>query len=354
MILGVGGGSIMDCCKAISMAAVYPGDVWESFWARPGVMDFTPLPLGVIVTVAGTGSEMNGGAVITNTEQKVKTGRDYPACNPRFALMEPAYTMTVPKRQTASGGFDVLIHIMETYFSAPDEENVSNDISEALMRDVIRDLRAVMQNPADPTARSNLMWEASMAENRLIKLGKQCDFQCHQMEHQLGAYTGCNHGEGLAVLHPAYYRRICRDGLPNSSGLRCVSGGSPLPERPMKSLPWPGYRLWQTLSGKSAIRPGRSGVTLPMGRPPWAGRGVCTGGLPHGALSQRQKRAIRRLSPAPVSAGTCPWPETAEASVSGRPDGPEAAGGAKAPGISSEGIPPPAAKAEPNISADKQ
>lgn len=213
MILGVGGGSVMDCCKAISMAAVYPGDVWESFWARPGVMDFTPLPLGVIVTAAGTGSEMNGGAVITNTEQKVKTGRDYPACSPRFALMEPAYTMTVPKRQTASGGFDILSHIMETYFSAPDEENVSDDISEALMRGVIRDLRAVMQNPADPTARSNLMWEASMAENRLIKLGKQCDFQCHQMEHQLGAYTGCNHGEGLAVLHPAYYRRICRDGL---------------------------------------------------------------------------------------------------------------------------------------------
>lgn len=214
MILGIGGGSVMDCCKAISMAAVYPGDVWENFWARPGVVDFTPLPLGVIVTVAGTGSEMNGGAVITNEEKKVKTGRDYPACNPRFALMDPSYTMTVPKRQTVSGGFDVLSHIMETYFSATDEENVSDDISEALMRGVIRDLRAIVKDPQDYTARSNLMWESTMAENRIIKLGKRCDFQCHQMEHQLGAYTDCNHGEGLAVLHPVYYRHICKDGLP--------------------------------------------------------------------------------------------------------------------------------------------
>lgn len=213
MILGIGGGSVMDCCKAISMAAVYPGDVWENFWARSGVMDFTPLPLGVIVTVAGTGSEMNGGAVITNEEKKVKTGRDYPACNPRFALMDPSYTMTVPKRQTVSGGFDILSHIMETYFSAPDVENVSDDISEALMRGVIRDLRAAVKDPQDYTARSNLMWESTMAENRIIKLGKHCDFQCHQMEHQLGAYTDCNHGEGLAVLHPVYYRRICKNGL---------------------------------------------------------------------------------------------------------------------------------------------
>lgn len=213
LILGVGGGSVMDCCKAISMAAVYEGDVWNDFWARPGFVDFEPLPLGVIVTVAGTGSEMNGGAVITNGQQKIKTGRDYPKCNPKFALMDPTYTMSVPKKQMISGGFDILSHIMETYFSEPDEENVSDDISEALMRGVIRDLRAAIQNPKDYTARSNLMWESTMAENRIIKLGKRMDFQCHQMEHQLGAYTNCNHGEGLAVLHPVYYRHIYRNGL---------------------------------------------------------------------------------------------------------------------------------------------
>ena len=96
MILGIGGGSVMDCCKAVSMAAVYEGDIWEDFWARAGVIDFEPMPLGVIVTAAGTGSECNGGAVITNEEAKIKTGRDYPKCNPKFALMDPTYTYSLP------------------------------------------------------------------------------------------------------------------------------------------------------------------------------------------------------------------------------------------------------------------
>lgn len=209
IILGIGGGSVIDCCKAVAMAAVYPGDIWDDFWARPGVVDFEPLPLGVIVTAAGAGSEMNGGAVITNEEKKIKTGRDYPACNPRFALMDPTYTLSLPKEQMVSGGFDILSHIMEAYFSWPDEDNVSDDIAEALMQGVIRDLRASVKDPQDYTARSNLMWESAMAENRILKLGKRCGFPCHQIEHQLGAYTGCNHGQGLAVLHPAYYRRIC-------------------------------------------------------------------------------------------------------------------------------------------------
>ena len=214
LILGIGGGSVMDCCKAVSMAAVSEKDVWEEYWAKPGVIDFAPLPLGVIVTVAGTGSECNGGAVITNEELKIKTGRDYPACNPKFALMDPTYTYSVPVKQMISGAFDTLSHIMETYFSESDEDNVSDDISEALMRSVIRNLRAAIRDPRDYTARSNLLWASTMAENRIIKLGKKCDFECHQMEHQLGAYTNCNHGCGLAVLHPVYYRHIYRDGLP--------------------------------------------------------------------------------------------------------------------------------------------
>lgn len=213
MILAVGGGSAMDCCKAVSLAARYEGDIWEDFWVRPGVIDFDPLPLGVIVTVAGTGSECNGGAVITNEEKKIKTGRDYPKLNPRFALMDPTYTFSVPQKQMVSGGFDILSHIMETYFSAPDEDNVSDDIMEALMKSVIRNLRTAIQNPEDYTARSNLMWDATMAENRIIKMGKRCDFECHNMEHQLGAYTDCNHGCGLAVLHPVYYRHVYKNGL---------------------------------------------------------------------------------------------------------------------------------------------
>lgn len=213
LILGVGGGSVMYCCKAISIAARYEGDVWNDFWASRGIFDFDPLPLGVIVTAAGTGSECNGGAVITNQERKVKTGRDYPQCNPKFALLDPCYTYSIPKFQMISGGFDTLSHIMEIYFSEPDEDNVSDDIAEALMKNVIRNLRAAIRNPQDYIARSNLMWDATMAENRVIKLGKKTDFECHQMEHQLGAYTDCNHGAGLAVLHPVYYRHIYRDGL---------------------------------------------------------------------------------------------------------------------------------------------
>jgi len=213
VILGVGGGSVMDCCKAISLAARYDGDVWADFWARPGIIDFKPLPLGVIVTVAGTGSECNGGAVITNEDLKVKTGRDYPQCNPKFALLDPEYTYSVPEFQMVSGGFDTLSHIMEIYFSEPDEDNVSDDIAEALIKNVIRNLRAAVAGPKDYTARSNLMWDATMAENRIIKLGKKTDFECHQMEHQLGAYTDCNHGAGLAVLHPVYYRHIYRSGI---------------------------------------------------------------------------------------------------------------------------------------------
>lgn len=213
LILGVGGGSVIDCCKAISMAAVYEGDLWSDFWNRRGQINFDPLPLGVIVTAAGTGSECNGGAVITNEKLKIKTGRDYPLCNPYFALLDPTCTYSVPKAQMISGGFDILSHIMETYFSLPDEDNISDDLSEALMKASIRELRTAVKDPKNYAAQSNLMWAAVMAENRIIKLGKKCDFQCHQIEHQLGAYTDCNHGQGLAVLHPVYYRHIYRDGL---------------------------------------------------------------------------------------------------------------------------------------------
>lgn len=213
LILGVGGGSVMDCCKAISIAARYDGNVWENFWERPGVIDFEPLPLGVIVTIAGTGSECNGTGIITNQERKVKCGRDYPQCNPKFALMDPAYTYIVPNFQMIAGGFAALSRIMEIYFSPPDEHNVSDDLAEALMKNVIGNLRAAICNPEDYTARSNLMWDASMAENRIIKLGKKTDFTCHQIEYQLGAYTNCNQGAGLAVLQPIYYRHIYKRGI---------------------------------------------------------------------------------------------------------------------------------------------
>ena len=214
LILAVGGGSVMDCCKAVSLAVVYDGDIWEDFWMKAGTVNVKPVPLGIVLTVTGTGSEMNGGAVITHEAMKIKTGRDYPALNAQFALLDPLYTYSVPKKQMVSGSFDSLSHMMEIYFSLPNEDNVSDEINEALMRSVIRNLRKAIENPEDYTARSNLVWASTMAENRILKLGKKTDFECHLMEHQVGAYTDCNHGCGLAVLHPPYYRHIYKDGLP--------------------------------------------------------------------------------------------------------------------------------------------
>lgn len=213
MILGIGGGSVMDCAKAVALAAGCRGDAWENYWARKGIIDFDPIPTGMIPTTAGTGSECNGAAVITHEKRKIKTGYDYPKCSPRFALMDPVYTFSVPKEQMVAGAFDSLSHIMETYFSEPDEQNVSDELAEALMRNIIRNMRMAVENPRDYTARSNLLWDSTLSENRLIKLGKKCDFACHLMEHQLGAYTDCGHVQGMAVLHPSYYRHIYRDGL---------------------------------------------------------------------------------------------------------------------------------------------
>lgn len=214
LIIAIGGGSVMDCSKAIAAQALYEGDAWEDFWMQGKPMTHRRIPCGVVVTMPATGSEVNGCAVLTNEETHIKCDRDYPEMNPAFALMDPAYTLTMPLRQMRAGTFDILSHIMETYFSFPAEDNPADDVSEGLMRGLIRDFRAAAEDPEDLHARSNIMWTASLAENRIIKTGKTKDFQAHNMEHQLSAYTDCNHGEGLAVLHPAYYRHICKDGLP--------------------------------------------------------------------------------------------------------------------------------------------
>lgn len=213
LIIAVGGGSVMDCCKAIAVQAHYDGDAWTDFWMEGKPMTHDRIPCGVVVTMPATGSEVNGCAVLTNEETKIKTDRDYAEVNPVFALMDPAYTLTMPLRQMRAGTFDIFSHIMETYFSFPLYGNPADDVSEGLMRGLIRDFRAALADPQDLQARSNIMWTASLAENRIIKTGKTKDFQAHNMEHQLSAYTNCNHGEGLAVLHPAYYRHIYKAGL---------------------------------------------------------------------------------------------------------------------------------------------
>ena len=206
LVLAVGGGSVIDCCKIVCAQAVTDEDLWEVEMVRHSAPAVTSIPLGAVVTASGTGAEMNGGAVITNEDAKIKGGMF--AAAPRFAVLDPEYTMTLPRMQVLSGAFDTLSHAMETYFGRSDRDNVSDEVALAVMRSTVVNMRTLLKDLNDYTARSNLMWTSAMAENGILKVGRLTDFECHQMEHQLGAYTDCNHGQGLAVLHPAYYRRI--------------------------------------------------------------------------------------------------------------------------------------------------
>lgn len=214
-ILAVGGGSVMDCAKAVALAAAAPespDEIWEKYWEKAVPLTFTPVPVGCVVTVPGTGSEMNGEGVITNEERKIKTSVNYHGNYPKFSILDPEYTFSVSPLQTACGGFDMLTHVMETYYSWPDGDNLSDAVSEALMRSIVKNLPAAVAEPENYEARSNLMWASSLAEIGLIKLGKTLDFEPHMIEHQMGAYTDCNHGAGLAVIHPTYYRHIAGNG----------------------------------------------------------------------------------------------------------------------------------------------
>ena len=204
-ILAVGGGSVIDCCKIVSAQAKLDKDIWElEYTDHKQPTEF--IPMGAVVTAFGTGAEMNNGAVITNEEKMLKSalwGAFY-----SFAILDPAYTMTMPMKQVISGAFDSLSHSMETYMGSPREVNLSDEINEATQRNIIRNIRATLKDPQDIQARSELIWAAAMAENGILKIGKATDFQCHMLEHQLGAYTDCNHGQGLAVLHPVLYRHM--------------------------------------------------------------------------------------------------------------------------------------------------
>lgn len=207
-ILAVGGGSVIDCCKVVSAQAVLDEDIWDMEYGR-GIFPAAGIPMGAVVTASGTGAEMNAGAVITYEDKKWK-GPVF-GTSASFAVLDPAYTMSVPPMQVLSGAFDTLSHAMETYLGSSDQDNVSDDVALAVMRNTVVNMRRLLDNIDDRQARSNLMWDSAMAENGILKCGRLTDFQAHQIEHQLGAYTDCNHGQGLAVIHLAYYRHIVKD-----------------------------------------------------------------------------------------------------------------------------------------------
>lgn len=208
-ILAVGGGSVIDCCKIVSSQAMMDVDAWDDWYVGHNLPNEF-VPMGAVVTASGTGAEQNNGAVITNEEKKLK--QPLFGAFHSFAILDSDLTKTLPMKQVISGAFDTLSHCMETYMGKPQSTNVSDEVNEAVMRNVIKNIHAIIADPDDDFARGELMWDSAMAENGLLKLGKVTDFQCHMIEHAVGAYTDCNHGQGLAILHPTFYRHLLNAG----------------------------------------------------------------------------------------------------------------------------------------------
>jgi len=211
-ILAVGGGSTIDYAKAVGVAAWYDGDAWERFWLKQD--DPKPgeriIPVGAVLTMAGTGSEMNGGSVITNHAAKLKIGKVFgEEVMPKFAILNPRYTFSLPKHQMVAGIFDIMSHIMEQYFSG-DDDSTSDYIAEGLMRSVIASSRVAVKDPENYEARSNIMWSATWALNTFIGEGKPQDWMVHMIGQAIGAYTDATHGMTLSGVSVAYYRHIMK------------------------------------------------------------------------------------------------------------------------------------------------
>lgn len=195
--------------------------------------------------MAGTGSEMNGGSVITHEDIEIKAGRIFPPeLYPRFSILNPEYTLTVPKYQMISGVFDTMSHLMEQYFCGTDI-STTDYLIEALLRSSIDNLRAALKNPDDYETRSNIMWNATMALNTVTGLSKTQDWQVHMIEHQLGAYTDCSHGMGLAAISLPYYRHITPYGLQKFARFATEVWAFPHKARRRKNLPRQASTLWR-------------------------------------------------------------------------------------------------------------
>ena len=214
LILAVGGGSVCDYSKAVSVSAYCEGDPWEKYFVRFEDVDNAVIPVGCVLTMVGTGSEMNGGSVITNHSQKLKIGHVFGEnVFPKFSVLNPEFTFTLPKYQMVAGFFDIMSHILEQYFSGTDD-NTSDYIMEGLLRSLIHSAEIAVQNPTDYEARSNIMWIATWALNTLVAKGKATDWEVHMIGQAVGAHTDATHGMTLSAVSLAYYRHILPYGLP--------------------------------------------------------------------------------------------------------------------------------------------
>lgn len=214
LILAVGGGSVCDYAKAVSVSVNCEEDPWEKYYIRFEEPACETLPVGCVLTMVGTGSEMNGGSVITNREAKLKIGHVFAdeKIFPRFSVLDPEFTYTLPKYQMVAGFYDIMSHIMEQYFSGEDD-STSDYIMEGLMRSLVHSSRIAVKNPTDYEARSNIMWTATWALNTLVAKGKDTDWEVHMLGQAVGALTDATHGMTLAAVSLPYYRHIMPYGL---------------------------------------------------------------------------------------------------------------------------------------------
>lgn len=214
-ILAVGGGSVCDYSKAVSISVNCKEDPWEKYYIR--FEDVDPdckiIPVGCVLTMVGTGSEMNGGSVITNHAQKLKIGHVFGEnVFPKFSVLNPEFTFTLPAYQMKAGFYDIMSHILEQYFSGEDD-NTSDYIAEGLLRSLIHSSEIAVKNPTDYEARSNIMWTATWALNTLIAKGKTTDWEVHMLGQAVGAHTDATHGMTLSAVSMAYYKLIMPYGL---------------------------------------------------------------------------------------------------------------------------------------------
>ena len=213
-LLAVGGGSVCDYAKAVSVSVNCEEDPWEKYYLKFDEPSCEIIPVGCVLTMVGTGSEMNTGAVITNHSAKLKIGHVFAdeKIMPKFSILNPKYTLTLPHYQMISGIYDIFNHICEQYFSGEDD-NTSDYISEGLMKSVIHSSRIANKNPQDYEARSNIMWTATWALNTLVAKGKSTDWMVHMLGQSVGACTDATHGMTLAAVSLPYYRHIMPYGL---------------------------------------------------------------------------------------------------------------------------------------------
>ncbi|MFD0586605.1 iron-containing alcohol dehydrogenase [Paenibacillus sp. GCM10027627] len=210
LILAVGGGSVIDASKAIAAGALYDGDVWDFFTYKSSIQ--AALPIGTVLTLAATGSEMNGNTVVTNWEEKLKRGSGSSHLFPKFSILDPSLTYTVPSNHTVYGSIDIMSHVFEQYFSLTENTPLQERFCESILQTVVENVEPALADPNDAAARANLMWCGTMALNGgQISLGMENDWATHGIEHEVSAIYDIPHGAGLAVIYPNWMRYVYKE-----------------------------------------------------------------------------------------------------------------------------------------------